>query len=483
MKLFDFMHDKALCGNAFRDPSWDTWRVIARCYDGDASLLTLKQQDLVRKLIGREQLPTDAPRELFIGAGRRSGKTRFDSLLAVHAAAQDYRPKLAAGEWATISVHAVDRQQARVAFGYCRGLIEASKVLSAEMTNATAEVLEFKHRTRIEIHTASFRSIRGYSIALALLDEAAYLRTDDSALPDVELYRALVPALMTLRGRLVVTSSLHRKTGLMYAKYRDHFGAAASSSRVLFIQADSRTLNPTLDAEQIDADYRDDPAIARAEWGGQFRDDISAYLTEALIDAALPGRFKRGTRIARSAFVDMSGGVVDASVLGIAHSEQVDDQLVMILDRLQTIDSPHEPAKAVAQFCETLKHFGITRVTGDRYSAQWVVNAFAEFGIVYEASELDKSAIFNECSALFAEQRVELVDDKRLLTELRLLERRPRPGGRPDAIDHPRGAHDDCANAACGALQLAAKESQSEVGGFLKIEYLMREVSDEIPSG
>jgi hypothetical protein len=226
MKLFDFMHDPALCGDAFADASWDTWRVIARLYDGDAQLLTHEQQQLARKLIGREALPSEPPRELFIGAGRRSGKTRFDSLLAVHAAAQDYRPRLAAGEWATVSVHAVDRRQARVVFGYCRGLIDGSAVLTAEVTNATSEAIEFAHRTRIEIHTASFRSIRGYSLALAVLDEAAFLPAETSALPDVELYHALMPALMTLRGRLVVTSSLHRKTGLMWNKYREHFGAA-----------------------------------------------------------------------------------------------------------------------------------------------------------------------------------------------------------------------------------------------------------------
>jgi hypothetical protein len=227
MKLLDFMHAPALCGDAFAGPSWDTWRVIARLYDGDAHLLTAEQQELARRLIGRDELPTEPPRELFVGAGRRSGKTRFDALLAVHAAAQDYRDRLAAGEWATVSMHAVDRRQAGVAFGYCRGMVESSAVLSAEVTSVTAEAIEFRHRCRIEVMSSSFRSARGYSIALAVLDEAAYLRSETSALPDVELYHALIPALMTLQGRLVVTSSLHRKTGLMWQKWTQYHKAAA----------------------------------------------------------------------------------------------------------------------------------------------------------------------------------------------------------------------------------------------------------------
>jgi hypothetical protein len=234
-------------------------------------------------------------------------------------------------------------------------------------------------------------------------------------------------------------------------------------SRLLFISADSKTLNPTLEQELIDAAYSADAAVARAEWGGFFRDDVSGYLTEQLLEAALPGRLKHGARLASVAFVDTSGGVVDSSCLGIAHAERVEDipAPVVILDKLEIVDSPHEPAAAVAQFCETLRRHGLNRVVGDRYAAGWVTGAFNERGIHYTPSELDKSAIYNECSALFSEQRVQLLEEPRLLTELRMLERRPRPGGRPDLIDHPRGAHDDAANACAGALHLALKESAS----------------------
>ncbi|MGO9684706.1 MAG: hypothetical protein ACLPTZ_19375, partial [Beijerinckiaceae bacterium] len=87
----------------------------------------------------------------------------------------------------------------------------------------------------------------------------------------------------------------------------------------------------------------------------------------------------------------------------------------------------------------------------------FVEDAFRKLGITYLSSELDKSTIYNEALPLFAERRAVLLDDKRLLTELRLLERRPRAGGRADAVDHPPRGHDDAANAACGALALAAK--------------------------
>jgi len=52
-------------------------------------------------------------------------------------------------------------------------------------------------------------------------------------------------------------------------------------------------------------------------------------------------------------------------------------------------------------------------------------------------------------------RRVELLDNKRLITQLLGLERHTSPGGK-DRIDHGRGSHDDLINAAAGALVMAA---------------------------
>jgi hypothetical protein len=51
--------------------------------------------------------------------------------------------------------------------------------------------------------------------------------------------------------------------------------------------------------------------------------------------------------------------------------------------------------------------------------------------------------------------RVELPRHQRLLAQLRGLERRVARGGR-ESVDHIPGAFDDLANAACGAICLAA---------------------------
>jgi hypothetical protein len=62
---------------------------------------------------------------------------------------------------------------------------------------------------------------------LAIVDECAFLRDENSAAPDKELRNALLPALATLQGRLLVASSLHRRSGLMWDMHRKHYGKAA----------------------------------------------------------------------------------------------------------------------------------------------------------------------------------------------------------------------------------------------------------------
>jgi hypothetical protein len=77
--------------------------------------------------------------------------------------------------------------------------------------------------------------------------------------------------------------------------------------------------------------------------------------------------------------------------------------------------------------------------------------------VSYVPSELSKSDIYGEVLPLFTAQLVELPDVPQLEGQLRQLERRPRSSGH-DAIDHPKGSHDDLANACCGALWMASRQ-------------------------
>jgi len=349
---------------------------------------------------------------------------------------------------------ASDRRQARQLTNYVKGLIDGSPLIAAEVVNQTAETITFAHRVQLEVHTTSFRSTRGYSYAAVILDELAFFRDDVSANPEVELVRAVRPGLANLGGRLLGLSSPHSRRGHLYAMFREHY---AKDSDVLVIQAGGPVLNPTIDSAVIDRARAEDPTAARSEWDAQFREDISQFLDDVLIDRALaPGCKSRPRQIEHTylAFCDPSGGRHDAMTLAVSHQARGGRA---VLDRLIVSAPPFEPDAAIEKYAEVLGAYGLASVTGDRYGGEWVPAAFRKHSINYRTTEDDKSAIYSAALALSAAGRVDLLDVPLLETELRLLERRPRPGGRGDSIDHPPRAHDDAANAACGALWLASK--------------------------
>jgi hypothetical protein len=124
----------------------------------------------------------------------------------------------------------------------------------------------------------------------------------------------------------------------------------------------------------------------------------------------------------------------------------------------------------VADIAAIATRYGCTQIHGDRYSAQWVREAFRRQGLAYvdaairkrnaaEASYFDRSAAYLEVEPLFAQGRIALLDHPRLARELKLLERRPRSGGKT-IVDHPTGQHDDHANALALAAALVAAQDR-----------------------
>ena len=57
---------------------------------------------------------------------------------------------------------------------------------------------DLTNKVCIEVGAANFKSVRGYAIVAALVDEVAFLPTDDSAQPDYELLDALRPGTATI---------------------------------------------------------------------------------------------------------------------------------------------------------------------------------------------------------------------------------------------------------------------------------------------
>ena len=103
------------------------------------------------------------------------------------------------------------------------------------------------------------------------------------------------------------------------------------------------------------------------------------------------------------------------------------------------------------------------RITGDRYAAEWVTEAFADRGIDYLPAKSPASQIYLAVEPLFNIGTVTIPDHRQLIGELRNLERRTTKSGKV-SVDHPPTGHDDLANSVCGPLWLLAGEDAPQPG-------------------
>ena len=272
---------------------------------------------LYRQHTGRGSPPAAPSRETWVVAGRRSGKSFVLSCVAIFQACfRDWRPHLGPGEIGTIMIIAADRRQARIAMRYCLGLLKSVPMLRQLIEAQTAESITLRNRVVIEVHTASFRSTRGYSLIAALCDEIAFWPSDEfSAAPDVEVLGALRPGMSTIPGAMLLcASSPYARRGALWDAHRKHYGK--DGDPILVWQAATREMNASVPQSIIDAAMEEDQPRAMAEWFAQFRSDVETFIAREVAEAAVvPGRYElppvRGTRYV--AFCDLPVEAATAS--------------------------------------------------------------------------------------------------------------------------------------------------------------------------
>jgi hypothetical protein len=307
----------------------------------------------------------------------------------------------------------------------------------------------------IEVITASMAAPRGRAYALVIIEEAAFLPQDSSTDPDVELLRAVRPALARVPGSmLAVIGSPYARRGVLFEAWRDWFGRDNDEDR-LVIAADTMTLNPTFSQREIDRAFQEDPVAARSEYGRdsviEFRSDVSILLREETLAAVVP----TGVRElppgpgARGHFDAATGSGEDAAAAGIAFLGQP-----VTLAAVRHWAPPFNPSTVAHEATLLFHRYGVREITIDRYAPGLIADLFRQRGIACQVAERDTSQTFIELLALINSRGAMLLDDPSLLGELRRLERRP-SGGR-DHVGHSVRGHDDLAAAAAGALVAAA---------------------------
>jgi hypothetical protein len=449
------LRDPALLGAALGDwRSWSTWLAVLRAAFGLS--LDAQQRQAFTNVAGNRSIPTRSVRELWAIVGRRAGKSRMAAAVAVYLACF-VKHRLAAGERGMVLVLSGTTEQSRTVFDYARAFLEESPILQKEIESYTRTEIRLRNGIVIAIHSNSFRHIRGRTLCACVFDEVAVWRDESFASPDIEVFRSVKPMLSTTKGMLVGISTGYRRVGLLFQKHRDHFGQ--DSATTLVVQGSTQAFNGTIDEAEIAEQVAADPAAARAEWYGEFRDDLATFLSDDLIDAAIepdrPLEVPPRDGVIYHAFTDAAAGASDrgdAYTIAIGHHQGGNFQVDVVRGVLGRFD-PHAVTEQFAALC---RQYRIRTVVGDNYASQWVREVWLKVGMDYQLAALPKGQIYMECLPLFARRVLRLPDHQRMIRELRLLERSARVSGR-EHVDHAKGGHDDFANVCCGVLWRMAK--------------------------
>lgn len=468
MNIVQAIYDKNLfrpfLGNV---KSWQNWITSLKVIYGLPTSKAQVTRSLIKQCTGRDTVDGGFSTALFL-TGRRSGKSRIAACIAAYEAIlSGSASRLSAGESGVVLVVSPTRSQSRIVKDYCRALFEVP-LLAAEIASETQDGFELNNGVRITVLAGDWRSVRGFTLLACIIDEAAFFGYSDESKvkSDTELIRAIQPSLATTGGKLIAISSPYAMKGWCYQQHKRHFGNNAGSTLVW--NCPSRTMNKTLPQSIIDNAMAEDPASARAEYLGQFRDDVATFLPRDVIEACVvKGRKElppvRDRRYA--AFVDLSGGRNDDASLCIAHQ---DDRSVVV-DCLRCYRPPFSPDQIIAEMVYDLRRYGVRRVVGDNYSAEFTKSAFEVRGIQYRRATTNvwssknttqttksRSMLYLELLPRLCSGEIELLDNEQLITQLAGLERRTRAGGR-DIVDHGPGGHDDVANAVAGVCDVLSQ--------------------------
>jgi len=452
--IIEAMDSPRLFGSLFKDKNtWEAWRCVLKSLYGLE--FEKDEQELFTEYTGRKTRPDDGFKEMYCIVGARGGKSYISALIACYTALfGDFSEHLAKGERAWVFLIATDKDQARIIFDYIRGILE---LFPNEVEKELAGQIELKNHINICVKTCDYRSGRGFSTACVILDELAFYRTETSASPAEELLISLLPRLLP-NGLLIGISTPYGKFGLLYEIFKEHYGD--EDSDILVWKSPTKIMNPTYQQSLIDRLIKRDKVKMRAEYMAEFREDVETYLSESEIDAVTVKGAKAYLPVAGTqyfAFCDMSGGRKDAFALSIGHNENGK----VIIDRIE-LRKPQDPASVCDDFTLVLKYFGLSRLQGDRYAGEWPRSAFRKRGISYEISKLDKNDIYLHFQPIVSMHKVQLLENEVLKNQLMCLERKTRQGGK-DAIEHPRGLHDDLANSVAGCAVSLIKGSTVEL--------------------
>jgi hypothetical protein len=242
-------------------------------------------RDLYRACTGRQVPPVAPFGEVTVIAGARSGK---DSRIAAPIVCYEalfggHECHLARGERGVVALVAQDQRATRIAFSYIRDYLTKSTLLASMVEEVLASEISLTNGLTIACFPCTLRSLRGWSIPAAVMDELAFYRLEGQSDSDVEVQASIRRGMIAFpTTRLVKISTPYMKGGVLYEDFTRGFGQ--DDPDLLVWRASSLVMNPSLRAARLEREHRLDPSRFAREYEAEFAEDVDAFLPVAWVD-------------------------------------------------------------------------------------------------------------------------------------------------------------------------------------------------------
>jgi phage terminase large subunit-like protein len=220
--------------------------------------------------------------------GRRSGKTFLAALSAVYACtalAPIYKQYIRSGENYYVLFVANNEEQAKIALEQVKIFINSSPILKRGLKKPpTATSITLTNGAVFKVVPNTAKGIRGYPVALAILDEAAHYRTGSGEVTGKNLYDAIAPSVAQFGnyGRILFISTPWTKQGIFYDSYQK--GVSGDYDTIHVANYPTWEVNPKISQEFLEDAKKRDPVMFEVEFGANFAVDFAAFLDVDFIE-------------------------------------------------------------------------------------------------------------------------------------------------------------------------------------------------------
>lgn len=429
-------------------PISDAQRAVARAAAGQSVELPPEKHYYH---FGRDVLPVGSkPRTVLLRTGVRAGKSLISGLAMIECALNSklrWKPEsgeragpdglvgVRPGEAVRCLVVAPTLELTRAPMRHIKGSIDASPVLSRALISDLTQRITLRRPDGITVEispvaaSAAGTNLRSTWLAGVLFDEADFHDSEGAAVNLLDNYRAVVPRILR-GGQIWIVSSPWDDASQFNELFSGVFGEHNGERGSIAFHSDSVSMNPTLLAEDIEAERARDPENAAREYDAVPRSSSSlAYFPASAIatSCVLPDENLPPNGAPHWAGADL-GVSKNSAVLALARAVNGKTHLAFVEELIPSPGQPLSPKRTCRAFAKSCVDYAAVSVKADHYNQHVFIDEISEIRTElgrplgydpFTPSSTNQAAAFAEFRRRMVEGLLVLPRNPRLIRELK----------------------------------------------------------------